>query len=256
MKPDTSMPDDNMQDSIALYALDALEPSEALRVEQYLASNSNAREILAEHLAAAANLGLSVEQFEPPANLEAKILEHIRSSAQISNQKTIPNPIIVMPKVSPQQLRQPLQQWLLVASIAALVFLGTGLLQVLGLNQQLAKSQKMQLALEQLLQNPATRTIDIRSPDGKLIVGRAIVGQTIVGKAQALLVHSLGQAANGKTWQAWYIGKDDTAPKPLQTFGQNSVLVNVPENLVALAISEEPIGGSLSPTKVRGLGKL
>jgi anti-sigma-K factor RskA len=67
----------------------------------------------------------------------------------------------------------------------------------------------------------------------------------------------------GKTYELWFIKKDNTAVAAglfnTDASGKGTIVVKVPENLGPLAaagVSEEPAGGSPTPTLVRLVGAI
>jgi anti-sigma-K factor RskA len=61
---------------------------------------------------------------------------------------------------------------------------------------------------------------------------------------------------SGKTWQAWYILKGETAPHSLGITNASHLMTQLPANVQVVAVSEEPAGGSLVPTTVRAVATL
>jgi len=98
------------------------------------------------------------------------------------------------------------------------------------------------------LGDPDSRLITLVDAQGTL-VGRALVRQD----RQTLMVANLPPLANGKVYQAWGIGTGN--PIPLNTFTRRVVVLSLPVAAQALAISEEPRGGSQSPSKILALPK-
>ena len=106
--------------------------------------------------------------------------------------------------------------------------------------------------LEFLLTSSQTRTVVLNSADGK-----AVVGVVLSASDGGLLIsHTMGDLAGTKTWQAWYILKGETVPHSLGITKTSRLMIHVPVNAQVIAVSEEPAGGSQSPTTVRAIATL
>ena len=103
--------------------------------------------------------------------------------------------------------------------------------------------------LERLLASSTTRTAVLNTPDGKTTIGKVFVGND----GQVLISHSMMKPPSGKTWQAWYILKGETVPRSLGITDASHLLTQLPANVQVVAVSEEPVGGSLVPTTVRAV---
>lgn len=248
-----TMTQDDPKDLIALYALDALEPDEARFVEAYLERHPEAWEELRAHREVAARLARSVPPVDPPPYLEARVMERIRAlgenRALETNQPAKPAPIPFTPK--PQPAPSPLR-WIapalaLVASIAAIVLA----VQNARLGAELAAQRLLGLESAQIIAAGA-RSLPMKTPDGQAEVGRVLVAPD----GRVLFVHTLGAVPQGKTWQAWYIQANNPAPVSLGVFDGSSVLKRIPDGVAALGVSEEPAGGSATPTLIRGLANI
>jgi hypothetical protein len=100
--------------------------------------------------------------------------------------------------------------------------------------------------------DPGSRTLLLAAPGTNAPVGRAV----LLPNGQALLAHSLGASPSGKVWQAWVFRRGRSAPSPLETFSGPTQIIRVPEDVAGVAISEEPPGGSRTPTTVRAVGQI
>lgn len=242
-----------LRDLLGLYALDALEPADLPRVEALLARSPEARAELEDLRLAAAALGSSVPQIAPPAGLEARVLERVRQrgrGAAPSSPRALTRPS--RPRLrrgGPGRNLARLAFGIAGASLAAVALLTV---QVARLGGEAAEAVRQRDALLQALADPASRTLVLRSPDGVTQLGQAVIRPD----GSVLIVHALGASPKGRVWQAWAIRADDPAPVPLETFAGNSQLVRVPDGTVAVAVSEEPAGGSLTPTTVRAVGTI
>lgn len=243
------MTQDDPKDLIALYALDALEPDEARRVEAYLERHPEAQEELRAHREVAARLARSVPQVDPPPYLEARVMERIR--ALEANQPTKPSPAPISFTPTPQAAPSPLR-WIaptlaVAASVAAIVLA----VQNARLGAELEAQRALGVESAQVIAAGA-RSLPMKTPDGQTEVGRVLVAPD----GRVLFVHTLGALPQGKTWQAWYIQASNPAPVSLGVFDGSSVLKRIPDGVAALGVSEEPAGGSTAPTLIRGLANI
>lgn len=240
---------DDRRNQITLYALNALEPDEMREVEQWLERDAEARSILRAELETTARLAQGVPQFDPPADLESKVMARFRAEReQVSSTPTAPTATVTtLPKLetnTPRARPRPVPRWAVIASGFALA----ASLAVVALVTRNTGPNLDPVAIEQTV---GARTLALQTTDGKA-AGRVVVtpdGRVLVG-------HTLGDAPTGKTWQAWYIPKDAKNPVSLGVFSGSSVAVVIPKDAVAVAMSEEPDGGSAQPTLVRALAKI
>jgi anti-sigma-K factor RskA len=126
------------------------------------------------------------------------------------------------------------------------------LVQNVQLGHNLQTLGSSQATLESLLTSSDTRIAVLNSPDGKRVLGRIFVNDD----GQLLIGHTMGRLSGPKTWQAWYILKGETAPRSLGITNEPRLMVHVPSNAQAIAVSEEPVGGSRAPTTIRAIARL
>jgi anti-sigma-K factor RskA len=233
---------DDHRDRIALYALNALEPDEMREIEQLLERDPEARAELRVQLETTAQLARGVPQFDPPADLEAKLMQRVRADReQVPAITTLPTPEASTPKTPPRAM----SRWTVIAAGFALA----ASLGVIALVARNANQPNLDpIAIER---TEGARTLVLQTTDGKS-AGRVVV----TPDHRVLMGHTLGNAPSGKTWQAWYIPKNAKNPVSLGVFQGSSVAVVVPADAVAVAVSEEPDGGSAQPTLVRALAKI
>jgi anti-sigma-K factor RskA len=238
---------DDHRDRITLYALNALAPAETREIEQWLERDPEARAELRLQLETTAKLAQGVEQFDPPADLEAKLMQRVRAErAQVSSVTTLPNLESSLPETQARATPpRPVRRWAVIASGFALA----ASLGVIGLVVRNASQPNLDpIAIERTV---GAKTLALQTGDGKN-VGRVVV----TPDHRVLMGHTLGNAPAGKTWQAWYIPKNAKNPISLGVFQGSVVAVIVPDDAVAVAMSEEPDGGSAQPTLVRALAKI
>jgi hypothetical protein len=211
---------------LPLYVLDALSPEERVQVEQALESSPQLQAELEELRATAAELALALPPEPLPQGLEERVMASLPPRVELA--RPIP-----LPPRRPGPLR-----WLApaVAAAALLVVawmgsLGWGWVQALG--------------------DPQSRLVTLVDAQGNT-VGRALVRPD----RRTLMVLNLPRPAVGKVYQAWGVGGAVSQPIPLETFRGRVVTLWLPPAAAAIAVSEEPGGGSQAPTDIRALPRL
>jgi anti-sigma-K factor RskA len=277
------MTDTEARELLPLYALNALEPGEAVQVEAFIAHNPDARAELQGFLETTALLARSVPQLEPASELRSKVLEKIRVTAQVappastpisspaSSSPQIPIPVLPAPSQATSRWLIPFLSTLAIAASLMAVVLGT---RVSSLNTELEATRTQNATQLSSLQNElntirtqnASSVAVVAAPGAKMYAlfdptSKKAIGQVVLTKdGRVFFAHELGSTPNGKTWQAWAITKDSKAVS-LGVFAGSSITqttpINIaPINVAAFGVSEEPAGGSSQPTQVRGLAAL
>jgi anti-sigma-K factor RskA len=266
-----AMSDAELHDLIPLHALGALEPDEVPMLEAYLAVNPEAQASYVWYLEAVSILARSIPLEEPPQDLKARMLDRVRqvNAARVSSTRALANqavPIrardhvaesrvpIIAEHTQPRAVQNTLYKLrLLPIAFAAMAAIIAGLfVQNLQLSNSLRTLEGSQIGLESFLSSSKTKTVVLNSADGKAIVG--VVMSSADGSA--LISHTMGELSGTKTWQAWYILKGETVPRPLGTTNASHLMVHVPANAQVIAVSEEPAGGSQTPTTIRAIATL
>ena len=120
------------------------------------------------------------------------------------------------------------------------------------------RSNQLQTQLNALQITRAQQTA-ILSSGSPIQLASTASGATPIGQAfltrdgKIVIALKLPAPESGKTYQAWYIPKNESAPRPLETF-DSALTTSVPADASAIAVSLEPIGGSKVPTTVLGIG--
>lgn len=207
------------------YALDALDPEERRAYEAHLPGCERCREELAAFWETTAALALAAPEAAPAAELRDRILAAVRAEPQV---------------VVPLQARRRRSAPALAAAaaVAAVVALAAGLWAT-RLSGELDETR----AALALLADPDARTIDLRSGNGRLVVGPD-------GRA-LLLLSGLEPAPAGKTYEVWIIASGP--PRPAGLFdGRDAVDVVAVDGRVepgaVVAVTVEAAGGVDAPT--------
>ncbi len=233
-------------DTLIQYALGTLEPDLAWQVQEAVIASPALALELAAWQKSLSLFALDVPQHNVPNNLEAKILERIRQ----------PN-VRPAPTIKTRQLPQSRSAtfWTRavafpVAALAIAAFFGWRSLQLESQVSALS-SQVNQIST----QSQARISILSQSSLVKLASNQNTpIGQAfLTPEGKLVIALKLPTPQTGKTYQAWFIAKGESAPRPLETFSQ-SLDTSIPANAVAVAISLEPTGGSSTPTEVLGVG--
>jgi Anti-sigma-K factor rskA len=270
-----------LHDLIPMHALGALEPDEVPLLEAYLALNPEARASYVWYLEAVSVLARSIPLEEPPQDLKARMLDRVRrvnaarvgstrvdsiqsSSIRAGSNQAVPvrardhagesRVPIIADHTQPRVVQNTFQKLrLLPIAFATMAAIIAGLfVQNLQLNNTLRTLEGSQSGLETLLASSKTKTVVLNSADGKAIVGVVMSSP----EGSLLISHTMGELSSTKTWQAWYILKGETVPRSLGTTNAAHLMIHVPANAQVIAVSEEPAGGSQSPTTVRAIATL
>lgn len=207
---------------LPLYALDALSKAERDQLEAALKAFPELERELKALQDTAAELALALPPEPLPEGLEERVIERIIPKARPARSSKPARPVSLLRWLPPVAAA---------AAIALLVWVGS-----------------LGAVWVQALGDPKSQLVTLVDSGGATI-GRALVRPD----KRALLVVNLPPPPGGKVYQAWGVGAGN--PIPLNTFSRRIVLVSLPPGAQALAISEEPAGGSLSPTKILGLPK-
>lgn len=241
-------------EDIAVYALGALPANDARRVREHMLECPECR---AEYTAlrdTTASLGLAAEACEPGADgiqvsplLKGRIMRDVRAS-------------VAAPAASGAPRRRPSfwPAYLVAAACIAIAMIST--ISNLSLNSslsqtraQLASANDRANALSRHLTATQSELADATDPLARRI---AMPGGTVIvrdGRLYITMQHLAAPPA-GKVYQAWTLARGAKVVAPSLTFSPNAqgvAIVAVPadaRNLVAVAVSVEPIGGSKAPT--------
>jgi Anti-sigma-K factor rskA len=276
-----AMSDAELHDLIPLHALGALEPDEVPLLEAYLAVNPEAQASYVWYLEAVSILARSIPLKEPPQDLKARMVDRVRQvnatrvgSVRVDSLRSTPTRAgsdqptlfraqghanesrvpIIADHTQPRAVQHPFSKLrLLPVAFAAMAAIIAGLfVQNLQLNNTLRTLEGSQAGIESFLTSSKTKTVVLNSADGKAIAGVVLSAPD----GSVLISHTMGERSGKKTWQAWYILKGETTPRPLRTTNTSHWMVHVPANTQIIAVSEEPAGGSQKPTTVRAIATL
>ena len=246
------------------YALGVLEGEERAELEAHLARTcQTCTPGVAQARWVVAQLALFAADAQPPATLRSKIMEAVKSSAD-SGRAVVP-----IEKLNPAQQRAMFPAWAWAAAAALALITGYTIRQMNNQNDQLAQLRKqMKLASmqNQALQNQLDMdrmvAMVMMSPDSKPL--KLMPKDKNMPMVHAYLHPHMGVAItadqmpsmpSARTLQLWFVPKTG---KPLSaaifhpdSSGEIALVAPVimPLNeIAALAVTEEPAGGSPQPT--------
>lgn len=254
---------------VAGYALDALSGDDRRRVEQHLATCVECRTTLGELRRVSAGIGLSVEPIEPPDALRARVL----AGAVAGFPPTVPD---ATTKTEGRTGVGPAWAWLATAALVSLVA-GLGVYawalrgELLASRQTIAELSGRAETLRRELS--AARLDSIRLSNTLNVLGAADVlrvdlrgdgaasaasGLAYVSADSGVVFNARGlpRLAEARTYQLWVIPAEGTTPVSVGLFtvgmeGSSSLAAPMPAGVArvaAVAVSDEPAGGSPSPT--------
>jgi anti-sigma-K factor RskA len=263
-----------LHELIPLHALNALEPYQVPYIEAYLNAYPEAMASYVWYLEAVTVLARAIPLEEPPQDLKARMLDRVRQgsvqqdiaqprvetviAAKTETPTVSPVPIIPInsprsqsARVSRRSSRRSRFLPVALGTMAMAVIAGLVILNV-QTSKRLGALEASEQNLERLLASNQTKSALLNTPDGKTAIGKVYVGKD----GQLLISHSMLPLPSGKTWQAWYILKGETAPRSLGITNASHLMTQLPVNVQVVAVSEEPAGGSLVPTTVRAVATL
>jgi anti-sigma factor RsiW len=231
---------DDARELLGAYALDAVPPEEAEAVSAHLADCPICQEELSHYRKVAA--GLAPSPSPPPP----EIWDHI--AGQLG---TAPEPLRLVRSTASSRDARP--TWALRAAAAvasiALAVLGWEVAHLNGrigeLQAAISKSGIAQAASAAALE-PNSRKLELRSPSGSLT---AHVIVTEAGQGY-LVTTTLPALRASQTYQLWGLSGQGAAPVSLGLLGQvpSPAAFRVDRRVRELAISAEPLGGTVAPT--------
>lgn len=265
-------PHDAYQELVAADALDALDPRDRAGLDAHLATCAECRALLEDLRRVAVGLGASVEPVAPPPALKVRTMAHVTAQSQ---------PIVPFaartPAPAAAATRRRPGAWLALAASLALA-LSVGLY-AMGLRAELASTRAvlsdLSLRLESLrselmaARQVSARLVNtmnvLRSPDVIRVDLRATgpasgpAARAFVSATRGLIfdAENLPRLSAGRAYQLWVVPAGaGAAPVSAGVFtadpdGRSAMTVGFPAGvtqIAAVAVSEEPSGGSAQPT--------
>lgn len=239
------MSHEELQELLALHALDALAPSEAAELETHLATCASCRKELDELRITAGAIGMAVEPVAPAPELRARIL------ARVGTPPTAPRAAeVVRPPASFWRPLAGLASFAAAAVIVALSMYALGLTErVRTIEGQLAEKRE----LADFLSSPDTATVILAGTDEAPKARLKLAYDRRTGHA-VLFGYDLPPPPAGKAYQMWFI--TGGRPLPGRVFdpgatGRGWWPEQVPpdgRDASVFAVTLEPADGVSSPT--------
>ncbi len=235
----------------AVYAVGALDGDDGARFEAHLAEGCERCEtIVRESREALAGMALAATPAVPPPHVKAAL--HARIDAAT--------------RPSAQSLRRSWLTWsaATAAVVALAAMLTSGIVasryeaklgqvarEIAAERERLQRQEaalRSQVAAMELLRDPATRIVELKSPAGTSAAARVIWNDTAGGY---LMVANLPEAPAGKAYELWALG--GAAPRPAGLFqvdagGRAAQKVDGGEPAKGFAVTLEPVTGVPAPT--------
>jgi anti-sigma-K factor RskA len=248
--------DENIEDLFAFYALQALSEAERLKVEDFIASNPEAKVRLDQSIQAVAALPHGTGPVNPPPAVKEELMQRVRADAQVrfgSNNRS-----------HSRGFQFPsLGRWLPQALAVFSLLLATGLgVWAISLNQEISHLKTQVALLEQEVQTTGSVLAHLTSPLARAfaIAGTPqqpeAHGQLIANPgsgSSVLVVSGLKPLESGRTYEFWLIKDNAAVPAGLfKVDDQGRAILQVaqavsPQAYNAIGVSIEPEGGSQQP---------
>jgi anti-sigma-K factor RskA len=234
--------DPELDELLGAYAIHAVEPDDAVRLDAYVAAEPDARAELdrLRDTAAALGGGLTVGS-APPAlpweRLQRELFGGDTPAAAVVGLTGRAAPVLPAraPQRTPRRWRPALAG---VVAAAALALVAVGVVAAQRGNGQPTVAELAASAASE----PGARTGLLEGPAGQV---RVVLGE---GGSGYLVDGTLAPLAEGQSYQLWTV--DGEVPVSLGVLGRNptEVAFTAPAGATTLAISVEPSGGSAAPS--------
>ena len=251
--------DESLLDTIAVYALGALPPSEARTIADHIGSCSACAREYAEYRATADLVGFEAEI--APDTLDVISARRLKSRVMTSVRESVRDAASVA-------VARPRGSWLPYgAAVAATLVAAVSLSNNASLRNDRASDATRVASLETDTRLARARADALQVRIGALdarvssIVAPgsrhfAVASGEVVksGNRIVIALHDLAKLPAGKVYQAWTLTTGAKTVAPSITFAPDAAgvaLVELPEgaaHLTAVAVSIEPVGGSKAPT--------
>ena len=265
---------DIVRDMLAMEALGALSPPERAELDRHLETCEECRRELAALRDAAASIGKSLPQRPMPTEREAGLRARLLGRAIEDRAGVTPirerAPVPSLQSASARErgsARPAIAQWLAAAAlilavgaIAYAVSLRSTIQQLSAARAALRDSTSVlerrladQKAILDGLTGPGVRVMDAGATNARQPYGRMFWDQPT--NRWTFVAYNLPPAAPGHTYQLWLVTRDQkkVSAGTFTPSDSGSAIVRAtyalaPDSLAAIAVTNEPAGGSAQPT--------
>lgn len=254
---------EQMEELLTFYALDAVTDAERQQVEAYVSANPEARLRLDEMLSTASALAYASEPLEPPAALKRTLMDRVNADAE----KRFASPAPIRTSVWSRFIESILPRTgslfpQAVAAFSLFIALGIGAWglslrnELKSLQAQMAQLQEQvgqQREVLTLLALPTAQTYVVAGTAHQPGSHGKLIADSETGSA-VLVVAGLQQLEAGKTYEFWLIeGETPVAAGIFEVNEQGRAVLKIshavmPGSYDAIGVSVEPEGGSEQPT--------
>jgi Anti-sigma-K factor rskA/Putative zinc-finger len=256
---------DEFLDLAGAMAVDALDASEARRVEKHAAACPRCGAKLEEFREAAAAFGAAVKQVEPPAELRRRVLEAARRTSQI------PTPVAMPRRLWPRWARRGRisAAWLVAAaSMVTSLMAIAGVIVVQGeidtLQRDAQAARERAARYDRAVEVLASNRLAIRAlkPMVQNISSRGMAYLDPSSGTGMLMCQNLPPIEQGHAYQVWFVRGNERVSGGLvwpDRFGNGYTIIQVPADLQSfesIGLTDEPGTGSTWPTTPRVIGTL
>jgi anti-sigma-K factor RskA len=222
------------------YATGALSDEEHNAFVEHLGVCGNCRDEVAELVATAALLGIAAAE-RPPAGFRDRVMN------EVANTRQLPPVVSTLAEAKGRRRASRQRRWTMSAAASAVV-LAVGLgAWGLSLNEDKQRSEDLVSVLQEVQTAPDAQTMNaVRGQTTAVLTMAPSLGQMV------FQTHGLKDAGDARTYQIWLLGPGSrvTSMGTFDSNGENTLQVmrGDPTGATALAVTEEPAGGSQRPT--------
>lgn len=222
------------------YATGALSDEEHDAFVEHLGVCGNCRDEVAELVATAALLGIAAAE-RPPAGFRDRVMN------EVANTRQLPPVVSTLAEAKGRRRASRQRRWTMSAAASAVV-LAVGLgVWGLSLNEDKQRSEDLVSVLQEVQTAPDAQTMNaVRGQTTAVLTMAPSLGRMV------FQTHGLKDAGDDRTYQIWLLGPGSrvTSMGTFDSNGENTLQLmrGDPTGATALAVTEEPAGGSQRPT--------
>ena len=222
------------------YATGALSDEEHDAFVEHLGVCGNCRDEVAELVATAALLGIAAAE-RPPAGFRDRVM------SEVANTRQLPPVVSTLAEAKGRRRASRQRRWTMSAAASAVV-LAVGLgVWGLSLNEDKQRTEDLIAAVQTIQTAPGAKTVTAARGE----TTAALTMAPSLGR-MVFMTHGLKDAGDDRTYQIWLLGPGSEV-RSMGTFDSDGedttqLMRGDPSGATALAVTEEPAGGSQRPT--------